>query len=149
MNLRRFDILAIKGRNDPVSKLVKWVTGSKYSHVALVLDDYIIMDTNFMSPAKPRLLDYNLGEFDCYRLVDPLTEKEEMKLNEFLQRAINSKYDLIEALAQVFSFLYKFENNKEFICLSLIFKGLRHVGREIDNISFDTLYSNIFREVTT
>lgn len=112
MKLQPFDIIAIKNRNSIVSKMVRWHEKSIYSHVAIVLDDWHLVDTNLFQPTKIRNIDYKLGEFDCFRLKD-FSLFNSSNAIEFIQKTLNQKYDLLEAL--------NINNTQDkYICISLV-----------------------------
>ncbi|WGV59386.1 hypothetical protein QIH01_28605 [Brevibacillus brevis] len=49
MNLKRFDLLFVRG-SLPLARLIQGVTNSQYSHVAIVLDEYHIEETDRWFP---------------------------------------------------------------------------------------------------
>lgn len=128
MKLKKFDIILKKNSRKPISRIIQYVTKGVYSHSEIYVGDWTIIDA-MPNGVKVRLFDSSLGEFDAFRYYRDLTEDEQIKIEEFLQRAINCKYDFVELALQLFHI--KRRLNKKYICISLICEAFQYAGLEI------------------
>jgi hypothetical protein len=134
MILKQFDILAFKG-NSIISDIIKKETNSSYSHLALILDDYHIVETDIRKPLAIKHINYNSKNFDIYRLKEEITEEEKDKMNEFIHITLNSKYDTLEMFSYL---LYKnlgiyFDDSNKFICSSWVNECFKAGGILLSN----------------
>lgn len=129
MELKPFDLLFYKG-NSVLDKIIKNRLESQYSHVALIIDNFHVVETAWNIPLKVRHFSYRLGEFDAYRIKN-LSEKQKQKITLFIQKTLNSKYDFGEILFYL-GFGFKFKDNpNEYICLSWIIECLKYAGIDV------------------
>lgn len=136
MRLKQFDILLIKNRPGVLAKIVSHFTKTQYVHACLVLDQSHIIDTSFTQPVAIRHINRKLGEFDCYRLRLQLSPGQTDKMIEFLQKNLNSRYSLREALSYIgvsrWARSYKREPHR-FTCISLVLEALKAAGVPVKN----------------
>lgn len=97
MELKRFDLLFVKGTS-PVSRIIQDVTGSPYSHVAIVLDKWRVAETNWRRPLKPYPLQYPASMYDIGRYKGEITEAHAERMRRYLYERIGSKYDLWQTI---------------------------------------------------
>lgn len=124
MKLQPFDIVLVKGKT-PISKIVEYSTNSKYSHAALVVDDWHVVETDIFKPLRIYHFSYRLGEFDAFRLKTPLSLNQREEAISFIQRNLNADYDIMEAVSY---WTYKlfgvgFDDSNKFICSG----GIYHI----------------------
>lgn len=129
MKLQPYDIILKKNSKNLISKLIYKVTDDIYNHSEIYIGNFLICDA-MPNGVKVRCFDSSLKEFDAYRYYRELTEKEKSDIEEFLQKAINSKYDFIELLLQLFHI--KKKKDKKYICISLIVDAFAYANVEID-----------------
>lgn len=98
MELRRFDLLFVRGRSW-VGRLVQTVTRSPYSHVAIVLDELHVAETNWRYPLKIRHIRYRQQDYDVYRYYGELTPEQQTVMNVFLREHLNTPYDWRQSLS--------------------------------------------------
>lgn len=94
MNLRRFDLLFIKGES-LIGRAVRCVTGSPYSHVAIVVDEWHVAETDWRYPLQIRHLGYRPEEYDIYRYKDSFAPYQ---LYIILRWNLNTPYDTLQSL---------------------------------------------------
>ncbi|GAB7389279.1 hypothetical protein BSNK01_31170 [Bacillaceae bacterium] len=97
MKLQHFDLIFVKG-DSLVSRVIQKVTKSPYSHVAIVLDEYHVAETNWKSQLKIRHITYSRGLFDVYRFYRAFTEEEIRLMNAFLFEKLSTPYDAIQSI---------------------------------------------------
>jgi hypothetical protein len=98
MDLIPYDLLFVKGAGF-IGKTISKVSGSEYSHVAIVIDRNHLIETNWKYPLKIRHLTYRPNEFDVYRYHRPITEQEKHIMNLYLLSHLRDKYDFIQTLS--------------------------------------------------
>lgn len=106
MKLQRFDILAVKGET-LTSKIIQRVTGSPYSHVAVVLDRQHVVETDIKYPLKTRHLNYPSHMYDVYRFDRSLTPYEVRKMNEYIEGHKGTPYDLARTISNGLFIIFK------------------------------------------
>lgn len=97
VELKRFDLLLVKPRN-LIGNIVSAVTDSPYSHVALVLDQWHVAETNWKYPLKVRHLTYPEGLFDVYRYRKPFSIAQIQSMESFLHLHLHTPYDVIQSI---------------------------------------------------
>lgn len=130
MKLNKYDILLKKNSRKLIPRLIQWITKDIYSHSQIYIGDYHIIDGNPQG-VKVRNFDSSLSEFDCFRYVRELTQKEQRDIEEFLQKSINSKYDFVELIYQMFN--KEKRKDKKYICISLLMEAFQYANVPIDN----------------
>lgn len=129
MKLKPYDIILCKNNKTLVQKIIRKVTNNVYTHSEIYVGDYHIIDDTLQG-VKVRNFDSTLGQFDVYRYHRELTEKEKYDIEEFLQKALNTKYDIWEVFMQLFHLRSK--DNKKYICISLLMEAFRYANVKID-----------------
>lgn len=125
MVLKENDIILVKTNRNIISKIIHKVTKDVYNHAELYLGNYIILDA-MPNGVKVRPFDNKLGEFDCYRYKGKITASQKAKINEFIQKNINNKYDFIALVMQLFNI--QFDTPKKYICIELVLKAYEYAG---------------------
>ena len=141
MQLEPFDIILQKGHKGIVSSIIRKVTKAGYNHSAIYMGNLHIIEAA-ASGVKVNNLTYSLGEFDAFRYYRPLTEEEIGKIEEFLMKAVNSKYDYLELFSQLFGF--KGGTPKRYICISLLMEAFQYAGLEVGDwkVGFEQVYNS-------
>ena len=109
-----------KGTN-LVSKLVRMVTKSQYSHMGIMIDDIHVIDISINYGLKIRHLDYQKKKYDIIEV--DLTREQVL---EFSQIYFNTTYDWNEVFRMFFKKLK--HNKKKVICSEFIYLMLSHYG---------------------
>lgn len=97
MELRRFDLLFVRGRS-LIGQVIQAVTRSPYSHVAIVLDQWHVAETDWKYPLKVRHLTYPAGTFDVYRYRGELTAVQVAAMERFLHEKLTTPYDYLQTI---------------------------------------------------
>jgi uncharacterized protein YycO len=144
--MKPFDLLFYKG-NSIVSKVIKYFTGSTYSHVGLVLDGLHIVEIDWKFPLKIRHLKYNSRNYDIYR-IDNLNEKQKEKMLEFVNFKLNTEYDHWENIRFLLWKFFKIKTKDDidkFNCIEFIVDCFKYAGISLsdkDIVSFDDLINS-------
>lgn len=104
--IKAFDLLFIKG-DTVISSMIKKVTDSHYSHVAIVLDTLHVAETDWRYPVQIRHGTYELGIYDVYRYRETLSEEQRQRMQWFIEMKKNTKYDLVRTISNGLFLLFK------------------------------------------
>jgi cell wall-associated NlpC family hydrolase len=120
--MRAGDVLFIRGTS-PVSVLIRWLTKSPYTHVALALGDGRIIEADrFIRTRIRKLTDADV--FDVHRLQD--VDRETLNLVCMVARSYEGlRYDYLQVLGQLLRLAFGwqeplFNRKNRFICSELI-----------------------------
>lgn len=130
MQLQQYDILLKKNSKNPISKLIQLFTGDIYSHAMMVLDENHILEATYPQGVRIKHIDFHLGEFDCYRLKAGFSSEQRINIRTFIQKTLNSRYDVRELLLEAFNIEDK-SNNHKYICITLCINAFRYAGIEV------------------
>lgn len=97
MELQPFDLLFVYGRTW-IGRVISKVTRSPYSHVAVVLDQRHIAETDWRKPLQIGHLNYKVIDYDVYRYRFGLTDKQKKVMEEFIDSKLGTKYDLLQTI---------------------------------------------------
>lgn len=125
MILNKYDIILKKNAKNIIQKIICKVTKDKYFHAEIYLGNYIICDA-MPNGVKIRTFDSSLKEFDAYRYTGTITSEQYEKIEEFIQKSINSKYDFIQLLLQALNL--DLGHPKKYICIELVIEAFRYAG---------------------
>lgn len=125
MVLHKYDIILKKNGKSPISKLICLFTKNIYHHAEIYLGNYIICDA-MPNGVKIRTFDSSLGEFDVYRYNGTITSEQHKKIEEFIQKSINSKYDFLQLILQALNL--NFGHPKKYICIELVIEAFKYAG---------------------
>lgn len=126
MKLKKYDIILCKNSNTFISLLIRFFTKDKYSHSQLYLGDNHIIDTLYPKGVTIKHINRSLGYFDVFRYKYDITQRQSEKIDEFIQKKLNTKYDLIELFMQIFKIDGGYKN--EYTCISLIIEAFKYAG---------------------
>lgn len=128
MQLQKYDLILCKGNRSPISALIRFFTKEPYSHCEIYIDNYHIID-DMPNGVKIREIDRTLGTFDAFRYTKPITKKQQQLIDEFLQKALNSKYDFKELILQAFKRQDK--DKRKYICITLAMEAFKYAGLNV------------------
>ncbi|RNB72190.1 hypothetical protein [Brevibacillus panacihumi] len=97
MDLKRFDLLFVRG-SSPLARLIQWVTRSPYSHVAIVLDELHVAETDWRFPLQRNHNNYPPWQYDVYRYRGELTAAQAAVMTEFIHAHIGTPYDFLQTV---------------------------------------------------
>ena len=133
MELQKGNILACWD-NSLISRVIRWITKSRVSHVAVMYDDALVIESWWNGVRIVKLSDLK-KRCNFYGLIcGNLTKQELDGTIEYLQNSYESKYDFIQiitiGLHKLFGFKIK-DNNKKYICSELVWEAYKSVGIDI------------------
>lgn len=117
-----------------VSKAIRFLTRSQYSHVAVILRDTSVIEA--WHEGKGVRIVRNLSEqhtpgtvVDVYAFIDPLTQDQERAAEDFLRHQIGKKYDF----RAVFRFVTKKRSKRDnrWFCSELATQAAMTAGRAL------------------
>jgi uncharacterized protein YycO len=128
MQLKKYDLILKKNGKSPISKLIHFFTKDIYNHAELYLGNYIICDA-MPNGVKIRTFDSSLKEFDAFRYTGTITSEQDAKIEEFIQKSINAKYDFLQLIFQALHI--NFGVSKKYICIELVIKAFEYAGLDV------------------
>lgn len=93
---KSYDILAVKG-SSLVSPIIRDLTKSPYSHIALVLSSNQIAETDCFTTEHTTNLHYSPDQYDVYRYL-PLTDEQGKKILEYITAHMGEAYDYLQVI---------------------------------------------------
>ena len=120
--LQQFDLLFYKG-DGFVSKIVRRLSGSKYSHVSVYIGNGRVAEIDWKYKLSIKQCEYNEKNVDVYRYKKDICFCQRHLMLKFLYDSINSKYDFLEVIDLL---IYKFTGIKirndedKYICSSWV-----------------------------
>lgn len=130
--IKKFDILLYKGKS-PIAKLIQHVTNSPYSHVAIVLDEYHCLETDWKYPVKIRHLKYKKNQYEIMRY-EELSEEEKEYMGKFINIYLNTQYDFKQVISHWLNLSFNFtisNSNSRFICSELADRMYKYAGIDL------------------
>jgi uncharacterized protein YycO len=137
-----------------ISSLIRWAVGSKYTHVAIAINETIIAES-WWNGVRFTKLDTKKNKFTRLRCPE-LTEHQKTNIIAFIYDKIDFEYDyklLIGiGLNRIFGFKTKWDDPKKYICVELIIEAYRSVGIDLleynkDIAPHELLYSKHLKEL--
>lgn len=125
MDLQPYDILFYKKGNSIISKTIKYITKSQYSHVSMYLRCGQIVETDYKKVFNIGHLG-NVSDYDVYR-IETLTGEQKVKVIGYIKNNLYRKYDYLEILRYLtykyFGILLR-DDIDRLICSEAIFECL-------------------------
>lgn len=128
MQLQKYDLILCKGDRSPISALIRFFTKEPYSHCEIYIGNYHIID-DMPNGVKIREIDRSLGSFDAFRYKNSISSEQGKKIEEFLQKALNSPYDFKELIGQAFN--KKIGRKRKYICITLAMEAFKYAGLDV------------------
>ena len=133
MELKKGDILACWDRS-LISKVIRWVTKSGASHVAVVYDNAFVIES-WWNGVRIVKLSNIIKRCNFYGLrYKNLSEEELDNIIGYLQNSYESKYDFIQLITVGLHKLFRLkikDNHKKYICSELAWEAYYSIGIEI------------------
>jgi hypothetical protein len=98
VELKRFDLLFVRGRS-LIGRVIRSVTDSPYSHVAVVWGPGEIADTDWLRPLDRRPQSVITDPFDVYRYRGTITLEQAAMMQDFFREHEGTGYDFIQSLS--------------------------------------------------
>lgn len=122
MKLETGDLIMEKGTGI-IDWGVKKVTNSEYSHVALVYDYPLIIQSHLLSGVHITNID-EIGEYDVYRYKGGLSKSQKKIVKESSIQYLGIDYDLFQIFGYLWTAIFegrnKFNNPNLIICSELV-----------------------------
>lgn len=127
--MKNAQIKVIFTRSEQIgSKFLQWAQRSKWSHVEILFDDYIIGARSTKGVQRYTLesvsKDHEVGVINC-------TAAAAKKFKEFMESHVGDKYDWRAYLG--FVFYYNSHSSDKWFCSELIQEGLKYANIEVIN----------------
>lgn len=139
MKIRQGDILFVEGSNwNPLSILIKWVSGGKYSHVAIGIEDDLILETEYT--IKARVIDVKKTKYLTKRKHEIIhvdfNEEQKRDLPLVILQFLGKKYDFGLIIKMFLKYVFRIpvwnKDDDAYICSELVAELLLDLG-VIDN----------------
>lgn len=130
-----YSIIANKGTS-VISRLIRLITKSDYSHVSLILDDFHCLESNYKTSTSIQHFQYKNGSYDVYTLKEDLTEKQKKIIHKFIMDNINLKYDWLYITSRFFNIVVGsklISSPDRYNCDELIVDAFKAIGIELVN----------------
>jgi hypothetical protein len=143
-NIKPGDILLSRLKKDPISKTIRGITQSHWSHSSIYIGDNKIVESNWNGVRIQPLEEYSKPEYvvGLFRITPELTEQETKGLIKFVRKQIGIHYGYLQLLWQLILRLFgKSEDpdwaldvDKGLICSELIALSYAHIGRALTEL---------------
>lgn len=119
-------------KNGFVANIIKFLTRGQYSHVAIEVNNTFYEAKEFSLVRKYVTWTKNSSQIDIYEL--EITDDQERRLVNFLEKQIGKKYDYLMVLGFLFYVTReKRKSRGKWFCTELIFAALEKVGVKLLN----------------
>lgn len=132
IQLKPFDILAVKG-SSLVSPIIRDLTKSPYSHIALVLFTNQIAETDAFTNERIINLHYSPDQYDVYRYL-PLTTERGQKIYEYITAHMGEAYDYMQVISTGLHILLHFpiiDTPGHSDCSGIVDRAFFHAGIDL------------------
>lgn len=131
MVLREFNIIFYKG-NSLISKLIKFISKSKkYSHVALMLNEWHSLESAWNNPCVISHFNYKKCDYAIYELRVNLSENDKIKIKKYIFDNLNSGYDYLYLISRGLNFIFNtpvINSKKTLTCDELVVEAFKSIG---------------------
>lgn len=123
MHLQTGDLLFVRG-DDFISDSIEVISGSAYSHVAIIVDDKTVIEAQGFRKVGFQPIEKYRGRGDVLTFKDGLTHDQRQKILDFAESKIGSRYSYPLILWKAMQYLLKImwvykAKPDEFICSTL------------------------------
>jgi len=144
--LQSCDLILYKG-NGLVSKLIRLFSKSSFSHVALVLDEFHLLEIDWKYKSKIRHISYSKNNYDVYRY-EGINDSQKQLILENIYSLINIKYSHWENFRSLLYIWFKIrtkDDKSKMNCLELVndsYKKADIILSNFDTIIFEDIIKN-------
>lgn len=117
--------------NSLLGKIIRFISNGKYSHCAIMLDQFHTLETAWNKPSVITHFSYRYKDYDIYRLKVKLTECQKQIILQYITEHISVGYDYKYLITRFFHLLFgtKIINSKNrYDCDELICEAFKSVG---------------------
>ncbi|MBJ7935647.1 hypothetical protein FNE59_14415 [Bacillus thuringiensis] len=135
MKLQTGDIVLVKGNTPIISRLIRWVTSSDYTHVGMIIADDLILEIDINKDLAIRPMKHEV--YDIYRYTKGLTSEQRTKIiKQSIRRAkLNKGYDwrhiISFALQKLFRTSRVFEEANKVVCSEIVDNIYNDIGIDL------------------
>ena len=119
-DIKKGDILAYKGKN-PISKIVKKLTNSNYSHLCLYIGNSVFVEADWNGIQYCNIDKYK-NYLDIYTC--DLTDIQRQQICDYAISKVGEKYDygllIFMFLRQIFKFRFRIRDRNSDVCSELV-----------------------------
>jgi len=129
MMLIPFNIVFYKGTS-LVSRIIRFLTHGNYSHCAMVIGRFSLLQLDWKTPVTIKFLEYKVNTYDIYELTFELTDDEKEQLLDFMRKRINTSYDWKFIISRGFNLTFNtriIHSKEKYNCDELIVEAYRSV----------------------
>ncbi|MEK6881322.1 MAG: YiiX/YebB-like N1pC/P60 family cysteine hydrolase [Nanoarchaeota archaeon] len=120
--MKFINVLLFKGKGI-ISSLIRWQTGSIYSHAAVLLDDNTLVESWQGDGVRKKKIT-NWDNVDTFKV--RVSQRQYNKIVEFLESQIGKKYDYWAIIR--FISRSRFPENDKWFCSELVYEAFKQVG---------------------
>lgn len=127
--LKPFTLIFYKG-DSIISKIIKSISDGEYSHVAIVIDEFHLLQLDWKTPISISHLMYNVDSYDVYEFKFTLTNDEKERILEYMRKRLNTKYDWKFIISRGFNSIFNtpiIHSENKYNCDELIIEAFRSV----------------------
>jgi cell wall-associated NlpC family hydrolase len=142
------DILFVRDSN-PLSRTIRWVTKSNWSHVAFYIGEGQVLDTDAFHNVSIRHLDV-FEEWEAKR-VDGLTDQEIGTMVTYLVGQLKKPYDYLQIIGffieAIFGISNQWSGKEKFSCGKLIDTAFAQIDKDVcpDKVAGDVTPEDLYR----
>lgn len=130
------DVILVRGNTPVISRMIRWVTGSEYTHVGLAVNEDLILEIDINRDLAIRPISRH-EDYDVYRYRHGLDPKQIKNMREIALHAalINKGYDWVRILQfaceKLFYSKKAFHDKNRVICSEFIDNIYAYVGIDL------------------
>jgi hypothetical protein len=129
------DIILIKGSRPVISRIIRWFTGSEYTHVGMAVSASHIYEIDI--DKKLGIHEFNEVSYDVFRYKNGLTDEQKfmMKNHAIQQALLNRGYDWLRivsfGLEKIFKTKKTFDWANKVVCSEIIDNLYMYAGIDL------------------
>lgn len=133
-NIKSCDIILVRS-SGWISKTIRQVIGSEWSHVAIYIQDGKVIDTDILEKVNYR----DINDFEEFKVLryEELTEDDKEKIILFMSSNINKEYDYSQIVGFILEYQFGFKNSiheqEKYTCSKLIDIAFKMAGIDLFN----------------
>lgn len=137
------DVIFVRGTSF-ISRIVRFFDKGEFSHVAIAVSDYYVIETNWNM--KSRIVPFHYEDFELIEL--NLTEYQRWRVPVIAKKYEGRMYDYLQVIGYIFK--SRLNNPRHLICSELVYNILSEVGyvrdERLRDITPNELYTLLNRK---
>ena len=152
MKIKEGDVLFVEGSNwNPISIFIKWLSGGKFSHVAIGIGNDLILETEYT--IKSRVIDIDKTKYLTKRKHEivhiDFTDGQKQMLPIAVLQFMNKKYDFGLILKMFLKYVFHIpiwnKNDDSYVCSELVAELLLYLGVITDESTVNMSPSELYK----